>query len=82
VGVWARALFMVGSNKGNIQDLASVAWVGKGPILPKGSFQLIFTYLDPFEGKILFGGPRPMFTFFTGGLDNVWGFNTNGFFLH
>jgi len=50
MGVWARAMFMVGSNKGNIQDLASVAWVGKGPILPKGSFQLIFTYWDPFEG--------------------------------
>jgi len=56
MGVWARAVFMVGSNKGEIQDLvgtarlASVAWVGMGPIIPRGSFQLVFTYWDPFEG--------------------------------
>ena len=83
--MWARALFMVGSNKGKIQDLvgtarlASVAWVGKGPILPRGSFQLVFTYWDPFEGLIWLRGPTPICIFFSGGLYNVWGFNTNVF---
>jgi len=49
MGEWARALFMVGSNKGAIQDLVgqlgSSGWVGLGPISSaKGALTAIFTF--------------------------------------